>query len=188
MENPGEQLLTAREIDTKIHRLAYEILERHPREKFVLVGLHKRGVPLAQRLAKVLEEERTGVGTGMLDVTLHRDDPRAATFSPDFGRTELPHDLAGTLVILVDDVLFTGRTIRAAISALFEYGWPGRIELAVLVDRGCRELPIQPDYCGLKRHIGPDSYLRVSLRELDGHDGLFIMPAKIGDHPPDAQA
>ena len=176
MENPGEQLLTAREIDTKIHRLAYEILERHPREKFVLVGLHKRGVPLAQRLAKVLEEERTGVGTGMLDVTLHRDDPRAATFSPDFGRTELPHDLAGTLVILVDDVLFTGRTIRSAIDALFEYGRPGKIELAVLVDRGCRELPIQPDYCGLRQRIGPESYLRVLLRELDGQDGLFIMP------------
>lgn len=183
MDSPGTQILTAREIDTRIHRLAYEILERHPREKFVLVGIHRRGVPLAKRLAKVLEEELNGVKVGMLNVTLYRDDPHAATFSPDFGQTELPHDLAGALVILVDDVLFTGRTIRAAIDALFEYGRPARIELAVLVDRGCRELPIQPDYCGLRQKIGPESYLRVLLRELDGQDGLFIMP-KTGDAVP----
>lgn len=175
MENSGTQLLTAREIDTRIHRLAYEILERHPREKIMLVGIHRRGVPLAQRLARVLEDERHGVSVGMLDTTLYRDDPDAATFSPDFGRTELPQGLDGSLVILVDDVLFTGRTIRAAIGALFEYGRPGKIELAVLVDRGCRELPIQPDYCGLRRHIGPEFYLRVSLREFDGQDGLFLM-------------
>ena len=175
MESSGTQLLGAREIDTKIHRLAYEILERHPKEKFVLIGIHRRGVPLAQRLAKVLEVERAGVETGMLDITLHRDDPQQATFSPDFGRTQLPNDLKGKLVILVDDVLFTGRTIRAAIDALFEYGRPAKIELAVLVDRGCRELPIQPDYCGLRQTIGRESYLRVRLREQDGQDGLFVM-------------
>ena len=174
----GTQLLSPREIDTKIHRLAYEILERHPKEKFILVGIHRRGVPLAQRLAKVLEDERPGVETGMLDITLYRDDPQQATFSPDFGRTKLPNDLKGRLVILVDDVLFTGRTIRAAIDALFEYGRPAKIELAVLVDRGCRELPIQPDYCGLRQIIGPESYLRVRLREQDGHDGLFLVDNK----------
>ena len=174
----GTQILGAREIDTKIHRLAYEILERHPKEKFVLVGIHRRGVPLAQRLAKVLEVERPGVETGMLDITLYRDDPQQATFTPDFGRTKLPNDLKGRLVILVDDVLFTGRTIRAAIDALFEYGRPAKIELAVLVDRGCRELPIQPDYCGLRQIIGPESYLRVRLREQDGHDGLFLVDNK----------
>lgn len=178
----GTQILGAREIDTKIHRLAYEILERHPKEKFVLVGIHRRGVPLAQRLAKVLEVERPGVETGMLDITLYRDDPQQATFSPDFGKTQLPNDLKGRLVILVDDVLFTGRTIRAAIDALFEYGRPAKIELAVLVDRGCRELPIQPDYCGLRQTIGRESYLRVRLREQDGQDGLFLVDNK--DHAP----
>ena len=178
MESSGTQLLGAREIDTKIHRLAYEILERHPKEKFVLVGIHRRGVPLAQRLAKVLEIERAGVETGMLDITLYRDDPQQATFSPDFGKTKLPNDLKGRLVILVDDVLFTGRTIRAAIDALFEYGRPAKIELAVLVDRGCRELPIQPDYCGLRQTIGRESYLRVRLREQDGQDGLFLVDNK----------
>lgn len=175
MEIEGEQLLGAREIDTRIHRLAYEILERHPRDPFLLVGIHRRGVPLAQRLAKVLEEERPGVATGMLDISLHRDDPRGAAFSPDFGKTQLPHDLKGLLVILVDDVLYTGRTIRAAIDALLEFGRPAKIELAVLVDRGGRELPIQPDYCGLRHPLGKGSYLRVRLREQDGHDGLFLV-------------
>ena len=106
----------------------------------------------------------------------------------ELNKTDIPFSIENKNVILIDDVLWTGRTIRAAIGALFDYGRPGRIELAVLVDRGCRELPIQPDYCGLRRHIGPESYLRVSLRELDGHDGLFIMPAKSGDRPPDAPA
>lgn len=178
MDGNGQQLLSPREIDTRIHRLAYEILERHPKDKFVLVGIHRRGVPLAQRLAKVLEEERPGVETGMLDITLYRDDPQRATFSPDFGKTSLPNDLKGSLVILVDDVLYTGRTIRAAIDALFEYGRPARIELAVLVDRGGRELPIQPDYCGLRQPIGKASYLRVRLREQDGQDGLFLVDNK----------
>ena len=178
MESTGTQLLGPREIDTKIHRLAYEILERHTKEEFILVGIHRRGVPLAQRLAKVLEEERPNVVVGMLDITLYRDDPQRATFSPDFGKTQLPNDLQGKLVILVDDVLFTGRTIRAAIDALFEYGRPAKIELAVLVDRGCRELPIQPDYCGLRRTIGRESYLRVRLREQDGQDGLFVVDNK----------
>ncbi len=178
MEASGLQLLGARAIDTKIHRLAYQILERHPKESFILVGIHRRGVPLAQRLAKVLEEERPGVQVGMLDSTLYRDDPQRATFTPDFGKTQLPNDLKGQLVILVDDVLYTGRTIRAAIDALFEYGRPARIELAVLVDRGGRELPIQPDYCGLEQPLGKESYLRVRLREQDGQDGLFLVDNK----------
>lgn len=178
MTETGQQLLGPREIDTRIHRLAYEILERHPREAFILVGIHRRGVPLAQRLAKVLEEERPGVQTGMLDITLYRDDPRQATFSPDFGHTRLPNGIKGGIVILVDDVLYTGRTIRAAIDALFEYGRPAKIELAVLVDRGGRELPLQPDYCGLRQPLGRESYLRVRLREQDGHDGLFLVDNK----------
>ncbi len=176
--DPSSQLLTSREIDTRIHRLAYEILEHHPKRSFSLIGIHRRGVPLAQRLAKVLEEERPGVQTGMLDITLYRDDPGRATFSPDFGRTKLPNDLKGSIVILVDDVLYTGRTIRAAIDALFEYGRPAKIELAVLVDRGGRELPIQPDYCGIKQPLGTASYLQVRLREVDGLDGLFLVQNK----------
>lgn len=177
-----QQLLSAREIDTKIHRLAFEILERHPREKFVLVGIRRRGAPLARRLAKVLELERPDVKIGVLDITLYRDDPRKSAFAAPPGRTDLPHDLEGALVILVDDVLFTGRTIRAAIDAVFDFGRPRKIELAVLADRGGRELPIQPDYCGLRRPAGNTEYLRVMLREEDGQDGLFLVnPSENGE-------
>ena len=175
MESPGTQLLGAREIDTKIHRLAYEILERHPKEKFILVGIHRRGVPLAQRLAKVLEEERPGVETGMLDITLYRDDPQQATFSPDFGRTQLPNDLKGKLVILVDDVLFTGRTIRAALDALSDYGRPAKVELAALIDRGHREMPIQPDYVGITLDTRRLDHVLVALEGIDGKDEIRIV-------------
>ncbi|HWB04387.1 MAG TPA: bifunctional pyr operon transcriptional regulator/uracil phosphoribosyltransferase PyrR [Verrucomicrobiales bacterium] len=178
MDNPGQQLLSAREVDTKIHRLAWQILEDHPRDPFVLIGIHKRGVPLARRLAKVLESERPDVRTGSLDITLYRDDPASVEIASVLGTSDIPFNLNGLLVVLVDDVLYTGRTIRAAIDALIDFGRPSKIELACLVDRGHRELPIQPDYCGMTRVTGPGEYLRLLLREEDGQDGLFLVKSK----------
>jgi pyrimidine operon attenuation protein / uracil phosphoribosyltransferase len=178
MDSPGQQLLSAREVDTKIHRLAYQILEEHPRDPFVLVGIHKRGVPLARRLAKVLENERPDVRAGSLDVTLYRDDPSNVEFASEIGSSDIPFNLNGLLVVLVDDVLYTGRTVRSAMDALIDFGRPSKIELACLVDRGHRELPIQPNYCGLQRVTGPEEYLRLLLREEDGQDGLFLVKSK----------
>lgn len=178
MDTQGQQLLTARELDTKIHRLAYQILENHPREPFVLVGIHKRGVPLARRLAKVLETERPDVRSGSLDITLYHDDPSKVDVASVLGTSDIPFNLTGQLVVIVDDVLYTGRTTRAAMDALIDFGRPSKIELACLVDRGHRELPIQPDYCGMVRVTGPGEYLRVLLREEDGQDGLFLVKSK----------
>ncbi len=178
MDTQGQQLLSAREIDTKIHRLACQILENHPRDPFVLVGIHKRGVPLARRLAKFLETDRPDVRSGSLDITLYRDDPQNVDAVSVLGPSDIPFNLTGQLVVLVDDVLYTGRTIRAAMDALIDFGRPSKIELACLVDRGHRELPIQPDYCGISRVTGPGEYLRVLLREEDGQDGLFLVKSK----------
>jgi len=178
MDTHGQQILSAREVDTKIHRLAWQILENHPRDPFVLIGIHKRGVPLARRLAKVLEKERPDVRCGSLDITLYHDNPSKVDVASVLGTSDIPFDLDGQLIVLVDDVLFTGRTIRAAMDALIDFGRPARIELACLVDRGHRELPIQPDYCGMVRVTGPEEYLRLLLREEDGQDGLFLVKSK----------
>jgi pyrimidine operon attenuation protein/uracil phosphoribosyltransferase len=178
MDSAGQQLLSAREVDTKIHRLACQILENHPRDPMVLVGIHKRGVPLALRLAKFMEEDRPDVRVGSLDITLYRDDPNNVEAGAVIGSSDISFNLDGLLVILVDDVLYTGRTIRAALDALIDFGRPSKVELACLVDRGHRELPIQPDYCGLVRHTGPDEYLRLLLREEDGQDALFLVKNK----------
>jgi pyrimidine operon attenuation protein/uracil phosphoribosyltransferase len=178
MDSQPTQILGARELDTKIHRLAFQILENHPRSEFTLVGIHRRGVPLARRLARVLETDRPDIPVGTLDITLYHDDPDNVDVSATMARTHIPGPVAGHHLILVDDVLYTGRTIRAAIDAVLDIGRPSRIELAVLVDRGHRELPIQPDYCGLLRPTGPDEYLRVLLREEDGQDGLHLVNRK----------
>lgn len=178
MEATGQQLLSAREVDTKVHRLACQILENHPRDPLVLVGIHRRGVPLARRLARFMEADRPDVRVGTLDITLYRDDPENVEAATELTSSDIPFDLSGSVVVLVDDVLYTGRTIRAAMDALIDFGRPAKIELACLVDRGHRELPIQPDYCGLVRHTAPGEYLRVLLREADGQDGLLLLKSK----------
>jgi pyrimidine operon attenuation protein/uracil phosphoribosyltransferase len=156
-------------------RIAHEIVERNKgTEGLVVVGIHTRGVPLARRLAAKLGEiEGRPVPAGALDVAMYRDDigmrPPQATHD-----TELPFDLAGMVVVLVDDVLYTGRTVRAALDALTDFGRPRAIQLAVLVDRGHRELPLRADYVGKNLPTAADQAVRVLLAETDGDDGVVV--------------
>lgn len=158
-----------------MRRIAHEICERHHgTEGLVLVGIHTRGVPLAEALAEAIsgiEDEKVPVGT--LDIGLYRDDldDRPGT---RLARTLLPVDPSGRTVILVDDVLYTGRTIRAALDALSDLGRPAAVELAVLVDRGHRQLPIKADYVGKNVPTSPTERIQVKMAEVDGEQGVWI--------------
>ena len=176
-------LLDEESIRRTLSRIAHEIIERNDDlDTVALVGIHTRGVPIAQRLRRLVEE-RTGVelALGQLDITFHRDDvhvragqaPRRA--QPLVRDTKLDFDLEGRTVILVDDVLYTGRTIRAAIDALFEYGRPDRVQLAVLADRGHRELPIRPDYVGKNLPTTRGQRVQVELMEVDEIDRVILI-------------
>lgn len=157
--------------------MASELVEQcHGTDDVVLVGIQRRGVELAQRLAKLVEaQEGKAITTGKLDITLYRDDLSTVGPRPVIGETDLPDDLDGRTVVIVDDVLYTGRTIRAAMDELADFGRPRRILLCVLVDRGGRELPIQPDIVGLRKAIGPDERVDVLVRELDGRDTVDLV-------------
>ena len=174
-------VLSADDMARTLKRMAHELLERHGgTDAFALVGIRTRGVPLARRLAQALEEiEGRPVGVGSLDVTLYRDD-YARTGPKPLGRTELP-DIDGKVVVLVDDVLYTGRTIRAAMDAVIDYGRPTAIRLAVLVDRGHRELPIRADFVGKNLPTAPDDDVRVRLAETDGVDEVVVGRAEAPD-------
>lgn len=173
------ELLNAQKIDAMLHRLAFQVLERHPRTKLAFVGIRKRGVPLAARVAKILESYRKDIASGEVDITFHRDDLHNLEAMLDLDRTKMDiPDLDERCVILFDDVLFTGRTIRAAIDEILDYGRPAKIELAVLVDRGNRELPIQPDYVGHTHVTNGNEYIRLQLREQDGQDAVMLMESK----------
>ncbi|MFL5928934.1 MAG: bifunctional pyr operon transcriptional regulator/uracil phosphoribosyltransferase PyrR [Gaiellaceae bacterium] len=169
-----------------LSRIAHEIIERNDDLAAVaLVGIHSRGVPIAQRLRNLVEE-RTGedLVLGQLDITFHRDDVHVRAGQPPrrpqplVRETKLDFDLEGRTVILVDDVLYTGRTIRAAIDALFEYGRPERVQLAVLADRGHRELPIRPDYVGKNLPTGRNERVQVELLEIDELDRVVLVPER----------
>jgi len=168
-------LLDASALQRVLTRIAHEIAERHENSAVVvLVGIQKSGVPLAKRLAKLLESIwGHPVPVGALDISMHRDDldQRAA---PQMSPTEIPFDITGRTVVFVDDVLFSGRTIRAALDALTDLGRPARIQLAVLVDRGHRELPIRADFVGKNIPTAPDERVRVELKELAGHDAVVL--------------
>jgi pyrimidine operon attenuation protein / uracil phosphoribosyltransferase len=166
-----------------LSRIAHEIIERNADlDAVALVGIHTRGVPIAQRIRRLIEE-RSGeeIALGQLDITFHRDDvhvragqaPRRP--QPIVRDTKLDFDLEGRTVILVDDVLYTGRTIRAAIDALFEYGRPDRVQLAVLADRGHRELPIRPDYVGKNLPTTRGERVQVELVEVDEVDRVTLV-------------
>ncbi len=178
-------LLDEEQVRRTLSRIAHELIERNDDlESVALVGIHTRGVPLAQRLRRLVEE-RSGVelALGQLDITFHRDDvhvrggfaPRRA--QPVVRDTKLDFELEGRTVVLVDDVLSTGRTIRAAIDALFEYGRPERVQLAVLADRGHRELPIRPDYVGKNLPTARDDRIQVELVEIDEVDRVLHIGA-----------
>ena len=175
-------LLDDEAISRTLSRIAHEIIERNEElDSVALVGIHTRGVPLARRLQELVAE-RSGVTPllGSVDIAFHRDDvlvraggaPLRA--QPLVRSTELDFALEGRTCVLVDDVLFTGRTIRAAIDALLDYGRPARVQLAVLVDRGHRELPIRPDYVGKNLPTSLDERVRVELAEIDGVDRVLL--------------
>lgn len=157
-------------------RIAHEIVEKNKGlADVVLVGIRRRGVPLAQRLAKILSEiEGCQVPVGELDITLYRDDLTLRFLQPRVGPTHVPVDISGKKVVLVDDVLYTGRTIRAALDALMDMGRPAAIQLAVMIDRGHRELPIRADYVGKNVPTSRKEIVHVKLVEVDGVDQVVI--------------
>lgn len=171
-------VLEASDVERALKRIAHEILERNKGgEDLVLVGIHKRGVPLAERLGDEIERiEKVRPPVGHLDVSFYRDDIAIRT-PPEVEATTFPFDVEGKVVVLVDDVLFTGRTVRAAIDALVDFGRPRAVELAVLIDRGHRELPIRADFVGKNIPTGSREEVKVKLTETDGSDSVVILEA-----------
>ncbi|MEM6910791.1 MAG: bifunctional pyr operon transcriptional regulator/uracil phosphoribosyltransferase PyrR [Verrucomicrobiota bacterium] len=167
-----ESLLSGSEIDTKLQRVAWEILEQPGEAPLALVGIHTRGVTIAERLRSALEAAGATVARGSIDISLYRDDLDNLGTSPQLRSSDFFFPVDGANVLLCDDVLFTGRTIRAAIDALMEYGRPARVRLAVLIDRGNRELPIAADFVGETVETARDEHIRVQLKEVDGVDSV----------------
>ena len=169
------RILDAAAIDRALSRIAHEILEKHDVAPD-LVGIRARGVPLARRLAAKIEGLGAGpVRTGALDINLYRDDLSRVGDHPVLRRTEIPFEVDGAALVLVDDVLFTGRTTRAALDGVMDLGRPRRIQLAVLVDRGHRELPIRADYVGKNVPTAVDEHVDVVLREVDGREDEVVL-------------
>ncbi|AKH17747.1 MULTISPECIES: bifunctional pyr operon transcriptional regulator/uracil phosphoribosyltransferase PyrR [Deinococcus] len=173
---PKATILTADEVRRALTRIAHEIIERNKgAENLALIGVHTRGIPLARRLAEKLSTlEGVDVPTGMLDITLYRDDLSEVAQQPIIRETQVPFDLRDRRVILVDDVLYTGRTVRAALDALIDLGRPAGIQLAVLVDRGHRELPIRADYVGKNLPTAASEVVKVKLQETDDVDSVEL--------------
>jgi pyrimidine operon attenuation protein/uracil phosphoribosyltransferase len=187
----GRQIMTADEIRRATIRISHEIVEKQAgTDGLVLVGIQRRGVPLARRIADAItEHEGVRVPVGALDITFYRDDLSLIAQQPVVKGTELPFDLNGSTVVLVDDVLYTGRTIRAAMDALVDFGRPQAIRLAVLVDRGHRELPIRADHVGKNVPTSREEVVKVQLVEIDAEDGVNIEravsePAAVGSGAP----
>ena len=188
--SPGKVVLDADAIDRTLSRIAHEIIERNEDlDEVALVGIHTRGVPLAQRLRRLIEE-RAGqeLALGQLDITFYRDDvhvrggeaPMHA--QPLVRSSSLDFPLEGMTVVLVDDVLYTGRTIRAAVEALFDYGRPARVQLAVLADRGHRELPVRADYVGKNLPTSREERIQVQLLEVDEVDRVLLISSSEEEH------
>jgi len=169
-------VLHEEELGRALTRIAHEIAERNPLEPVpAIVGIHRRGAFLAQRLHGLLEGLLdSDIPLGDLDIGFYRDDVASRPDAPILHASHIDFDIAGRTVVVVDDVLFTGRTVRAAIEALFAYGRPDRVQLAVLADRGHRELPIRPDYVGKNLPTARAEHVRVRVRELDGVDEVAI--------------
>jgi pyrimidine operon attenuation protein/uracil phosphoribosyltransferase len=172
----GRRIMTAEEIRRAMIRISHEVVEKHGGTAgLVLVGIQRRGVPLARRIAgAIAEHEGADLPVGALDITFYRDDLSLVAQQPVVKGTDIPFDLNGRTVVLVDDVLYTGRTIRAAMDALVDFGRPQAIRLAVLVDRGHRELPIRADHVGKNVPTSREEIVHVLLEEIDGEDGVTI--------------
>ena len=178
MAAPPKQttILDARAFDRTLRRMADEIVElNNGTEGLVIVGIQRRGVQLAaQIVSTIAEREKADVPQGALDITLYRDDLQTVGPRPLVGQTRIPVDIDGMNVVIVDDVLYTGRTIRAALDELADFGRPRRIALAVLIDRGGRELPIQPDIVGKTITLNPSQRVDVLVEEVDGRNAAII--------------
>lgn len=176
MSSETRIIMTAQDMELAQNRIALQILERNQGAKHLaIIGIHTCGVYLADRIAKIISE-RGGVKvvSGSLDINLYRDDWSLIAQNPLVKKTNISFDIEGIDLILVDDVIFTGRTIRAAMDALMDYGRPHSIQLAVLVDRGGRELPIQPDYVGMSTKVLSDEMIQVTFMEHSGTDQVVI--------------
>ena len=169
-----KQLLTADDVRRKTERIAAQILEAHPGKVPALVGIHTRGAILCRRVHEILKARGYDAPTGAIDIALYRDDLDNLGTIPSIRGSDLPFQVEGAHIVLFDDVLFTGRTIRAALDELVDYGRPARIQLAVLIDRGHRELPIAPDYLGESIVTARGDHVRVCFEETDERDGVFL--------------
>jgi len=175
-KEPKSTLVDAKGIKRSLTRLAHEILENaRDLSTLRIIGIRDRGDYLARRLAKIIKDvEGEEIPIGFLDITFYRDDFRTKLSQPSVMSTEIPFDLENVDIILVDDVLYTGRTIRSAMDAIMDYGRPASIRLAVLIDRGHRELPIRPDFVGKNIPTAEDEQVRVRLQESDGEDAIYL--------------
>jgi len=172
-----KRIMDAADIRRTLKRMSYEILDRnHGPSNLGIVGLRTRGVHIARRIASNIESiENVEVPVGILDVTMYRDDFRVALKQPKVQVTSIPFDIEGVNVVLVDDVFYTGRTVRSALDAIMDFGRPARVRLAVLVDRGHRELPLMADFVGRKIKTAPDEEIRVRMVEEDGRDEVTLV-------------
>jgi pyrimidine operon attenuation protein/uracil phosphoribosyltransferase len=178
---PKAQIMDKEAVDRAVRRIAHEILEKNKgTDGLLLIGIRRRGVPLAERLrASIREIEGAEVPLGVLDITLYRDDLTTRSDQPQVHRTEIPESVKGKKVILCDDVLYTGRTVRAAMDAIMDLGRPKAIQLAVLIDRGHRELPIRADYVGKNVPTSSREVIEVKFRETDQTEDKVLIVEKV---------
>ena len=171
------QLMSASEIDRTLVRLAHEILEKTADlDRLAFIGIRRRGVPLAERLARKIESlEKRDIPVGALDIKLYRDDLSTVGVKPVVNPAEIPFPIQGLDIILTDDVLYTGRTVRAALDALFDHGRPSRVQLLALIDRGHRELPIEARYVGRKVPTSRNEIIEVKFQEIDGMEKVLLV-------------
>ncbi len=176
--NDPKPILDAQNFTRTVSRLSHEIVERNRGANSIgMVGIRTRGQYLARRIAAaILQMEGIAVPMGTLDITLYRDDLRGKLEQPRLNTTDILYDVAGKDIVLVDDVLFTGRTVRAALNALMDIGRPASIQLAVLIDRGHRELPIKADFVGKNVPTSLAEEIKVQMTEVDGVDAVFLLP------------
>ena len=170
------QIMDAAQMSRSLARIMHEIIEKNAGlEDLCLIGIKRRGIPMAWRLAEnAYRFEGTQIPVGYVDISLYRDDLSEISGLPEASGSQFPIDITGKKVILVDDVIYTGRTARAAIEAIFKQGRPRMLQLAVLIDRGHRELPIKPDYIGKNVPTSHDEFVQVQMMEVDGQDGVYI--------------